>query len=431
MEIIFASLLGLVVGVLIGLLPGFGSSTSLVLLSPLLINQSLFFCVCFYVTSTTISQYFGSVTTMSLRVPGENTSFPILDALDGKNTPKDLYFLTSIGSFISSLLAILLVLLFYHTLFYTTFYLKTWISLLFGSIGAVLCIYFSNKKIWISALLFSFGWIISKIGFDSSTNTTFLTFNSIYLYGGIPTLAVLAGLYTLPNVLKISDIKVVNKEEIYSDSLIVSISKTKSYLSCILLSSITGFISGLIPYLGNTTSSYISYYVDKKFKHSNYRSNIVAAESANNSANISVLIPLLLLGVAITPSELILLEILASGYHTLSWINLKGITNYLIFSIILTNFVAFYISWRMADLFSKIIANYQNIISYCVLMLTFFSILYVGSKYDQTFYYLIVLLIFGLLGFFLRNISFIPFIYSFLLQNNLEPLIYRFFKLYF
>lgn len=430
MDIFFATIIGCILGTAVGLLPGFGISIGLLLLIPLLMNQSLIFCIIVYCAATTTSQYFGSVTALSLRIPGENTSFPILEAIKDKKSSNDLYFLTSWGSFAASILSFVLLGILYLTVIETTFYLQTWITLACGIIGFILCILFTDNKIAVSMILFIFGWCVGKIGYDISTNSNFLTFNNIYLYGGIPNISVLIGLYAVPNLIKLFKY---NNLSIYIDDNCFrpSVKILKMYTPTILISSFIGFICGLIPFLGNTVSSFISYSLDKLLPKNTYKSNIVASETANNSANISVLIPLLFLGVAIVPSEFIFLDILASGYHVLSFAVIKENILSLFLSLLAVNFFAFVCSWKMVYSLAKIIMHYQKIIACIISILLIGTIAYMGETYNQMLYYFAVLVIFTCVGLCFARWNFIPFIYAFLLQSNLESIIYRFIKLYF
>ena len=53
----------------------------------------------------------------------------------------------------------------------------------------------------------------------------------------------------------------------------------------IVRSSLIGFISGLIPYVGNGISSNLAFNIEKKINPNNFIAQATASESANNSAN--------------------------------------------------------------------------------------------------------------------------------------------------
>jgi len=218
MDLTIATIIGIFAGILVGLLPGFGMSTCLLLFSPILISQSLVFCIMFYCVASSTSQYFGSITTLALKIPGETTSLPLLELMKDQriqNRIGDVYFLTSFGSFSASLISAVLILISFEYLSSITTYLKTYAIFACSLIGFILCILFSENKIFVSLLLFIFGWIVGKIGYDISTNENFLTFDNVYLYGGIPTLPIIMGIYAIPGLFKMfSYVRSVEKQNI-------------------------------------------------------------------------------------------------------------------------------------------------------------------------------------------------------------------------
>lgn len=435
MELIFAMIFGTLSGAIIGLLPGFGMSTCLLLLTPLLIQKSLIFCLLFYCCASSASQYFGSITTLSFRVPGETTSFPLLEIMKNNDFSKrlgDIYFLTSFGSLFASFISGILILIFYSYLFSFIGYLKTYVMFVFLIIGFVLCIFFSENKIFTSLLLFVFGWTISKIGYDSVQNINFLTFDNVYLYGGIPTLPVIMGVYAIPSLIKMfSYTKSIEKT---NDVFFLTKSKTLLILEnykTMIISSFVGFILGLIPYLGNGMSSYISYFLNKKMKNNDFVSNATASETANNSANLSVLIPLVFLGIAIIPSEFLLLEILPLGNKALTFNDIQPYIMIMFLLLLISNVVCFYFSWKLIDPILQMMKKFNYFVP---LILTFgilFSVLFMGNEYNQIVYYFLIFCMSSAFGIYFQEKNLLPFVYAFMLQNNFENTIYKMIVIYF
>ena len=433
-DLTLAMIFGTLSGVLIGLLPGFGMSTCLLLFSPFLIQQSLIFCLLFYCCASSASQYFGSVTTLSLRIPGETTSLPLLEIMKNNDFSKrigDIYFLTSFGSLLASLISGILIIVFYSYFLSFVEYLKTYVMFVFCIFGFILCVFFSENKIWISLLLFIFGWIVSKIGYDSIQNINFLTFDNVYLYGGIPTLPIIMGMYAIPGLIKMfSYVNAIEKSK-------NQISLTKRKISLIIenyktmiISSFVGFVMGLIPYLGSGASSYVGYFLNKKMKRNDFVSNAVASETANNSANLSVLIPLVFLGIAIIPSEFLLLEMLPLGNKALNFFEIQSYLIVMFLFLLVSNISSFYLSWN----FVRPILNLMNAINYFIPSILIIgvtaSILYIGNNYNQALYYFIVFVFSSAFGLCFRNKDLLPFVYAFMLQNSFENVLYRMIIIY-
>jgi len=430
-----ATFFGIIAGIVVGLLPGFGATSLLILSFPLITGHSLLFCITFYCVLSSVSQYFGSVTTLSFGVPGESTSLPLLEVrktLQKLDKIDETHFLCAYGSLVASILSGLIIFLSFNIFSQAIFYLKSYISLLCATLGIVLCVLYSNNKMFISVCFILLGWLISKIGYDVVSNQNFLTFDNVYLYAGIPVLPAIMGIYAIPNIIKIF----YELEKLPEVSYTYKKVRNKVYLilkshCTIVRSTIIGFISGLVPYVGNGISSYIAFLVEKKIKLSDPVMQAVAAESANNAANLSVLVPLIILGVAIVPSEFVLLEIIMSSNKSVSWKSLLEDIYLISICLLLANLLAFVLSWNMLKYINLLITKVRIWFPISVVILITLGVYNVGFNYGQELYYIVVLIVFSIFGLILRNYDLLPFVYAFLLQNNIEQIVYRVYKVYF
>lgn len=434
-EFVTSTILGLIAGIMTGLIPGIGTTTFLLLSLPLLVDQSLLFCVTFYCVLSATSQYFGSITALCFGVPGETTSLPLLSIrsrLENENKINDSLYISAIGSLIASIFSIFLIINLIPLFSHWFFYLKSYVSLVFGLIGFVLCILYSNNKILVSFLFATAGWFLGKIGYNPITQQSFMTFDIHYLYSGLPILPIIIGLYAVPNLLQ-SIFQILNIPNTFYDFNLRFNKNNLLFVNImpIMRGSIIGFFSGLIPFIGGGVSSLLAYTIEKKINDKEYVKHVAAAESANNSANLSVLVPLLSLGVAIVTSEYVLLEILNNNSVSISWkfIEQQG---YLIFvSIIFSNFIAFIFALRFTNLISKLILKLKYILPMFFIFSIFLSIFYYGLENYQEYWYTILCIISSVLGFLLRRFDLLPFTFAFLLQNQIDVIIYRVTQIYF
>jgi putative tricarboxylic transport membrane protein len=422
---LLSAVFGTLVGYILGLLPGLGAVGGLVILSGFLLKQDVMTLVIFYSCLINAAQYSGSLSALFLGVPGENTSIPIIRLrkhfIKSQNFMKVIV-LTALGSFIAALSSLAISLLAIDWISSIDFYLRSWVILTVGISGLGLSIIFSSNRWWQSILLITTGWILSKIGFESWNNVEFLTLNNDYLRGGIPNITVLLGLFALPNILNCFAQLKKTKYQIIQQPKLKDI-MIKPYLPVMARAIPIGFFSGLIPYIGVTISSNIAYYFEKWFRRRDYISQAVAAESANNASTISVLIPLLIFGIAIQASEGVLLDIITQNGQSLSWKNIDFTS--LTAMLVLSNMLAMSLSWPLAG---KILNFYQKNMKYImwtVIGCCIYTVLNMGSKVAQSEYYLICLIIFSLVGWLLRKKDTLPLIFAFLLQESLEPTIIR------
>ena len=433
MDLLLATISGTTAGMLIGLLPGVGTTTILILLFPFLIKQSTIFCILFYCVASSVSQYFGSVTTLTLGVPGENTSLPLFSIrkkIVESGQILETHFLCAAGSFIASALSIFLICIsmeFFHT---HTFYLKTYIVLFLALLGLCFCVRYSNNSIAVNILFVGVGWACGKIGYNEISNESFLTFDNVYLYSGIPILPAMLGIYAIPNLyFMVSKLKKSNSFTSYEKSFSKLGSVCKQW-RVIISSSFIGFVSGLIPYIGNGISSNLAFAVEQALDKTNYIKQATAAETANNAANLSVLIPLLILGVAIVPSEFVLLEIINSSNSVVNYLSVLENFSVLMICILLANVFSFLLSWNLLTVLNNLVTSMNVTIPWLLFVVTVSTIYYCGQEISQSEFWILILFVFAIIGFVFYNYDMLPFVYGFLLQNSVEQIFYRFWQIY-
>jgi TctA family transporter len=282
---------------------------------------------------------------------------------------------------------------------------------------------FTNNRFWISVLLVVCGWLLARVGTNSSTMTEFMTFGNDYLRGGIPTITVLLGLFVVPCL---TASRIIPKFDLIKNAatqIRFSLSDTLCHMSVIVRSGIVGFIAGLVPYVGVGTSSNLAYYIEKWVNPKDHVKQAVAAESANNAASVSVLIPFLAFGIAIQTSEGIMLDIMAQNNLMLSWNDVN--VPMLFTMLVLSNIVAIVLAWPFAQQISNFYNQYSDYIMIVIVLLCAYTVLFMGTQVSQSWYYFLCLIVLGLAGFLIRHIDTLPLIFAFLLQDSLEPAIIR------
>jgi putative tricarboxylic transport membrane protein len=428
-EMITASITGTAIGFIVGLIPGMGGFAALILCFPFLVKTSLAITLIFYASLIGASQYSGSISALLLGIPGENSSIPIIklrDSLIKNDNISEAITGTALGSFIGSSLALAVCIFTLPLLSDITFYLKTWITVLMGISALILSMVFSDNKMWINLLLIVFGWILARIGFDGVNNESFMTFGIDYLLGGLPSISILMGLYTIPIMWKQWETKSnLNLISTHNLRFVCSIGN----LITAVRSSLIGFLMGLVPYVGINASSGLAFYIEKYLNPTDNVKQAIAAETSNNAATISVLIPLLLFGIAIQPSEAVVLEILYSSSVVVNWQTVLMVLPWLYSMIVFSNLISLVLSFPLVNLISKLFLYIYKFLPHIITIFCMITIYLIGSQFSQPIYYFICLFIFSGIGLVFRNIDMMPLIFSFLLQENLEYAIIRFSKI--
>lgn len=315
---ILACFLGAGIGTLIGVLPGLGPATTMALMLPFTLSQGPMFGLIMLSGIFCGAMYGGSTTSILVNIPGEAGS--VVTCIEGYEMAKKgrggaALALVAGGSFIAGTISILLMHLFAPLLadaaiafgppeyFALMVFCFTVISNLSGDAPAK------------GFLMLAVGVFLSIVGICPLTSVPRFAFGSNDLMSGIEFLPVAVGMFGLAEIISLTardyappEIKRVSLQDLYP-----SREEIKRAAKPILRGSVVGFFLGLIPGPSAVTATFISYAIEKKlskkpqeFTHGAVE-GVVGPESANNSAAVSSLIPLLTLGIPFNAVSAILL----------------------------------------------------------------------------------------------------------------------------
>lgn len=164
----------------------------------------------------------------------------------------------------------------------------------------------SGKELTKGLIGVFFGLMISVIGMDPLTGTLRYTFGSASLSSGINLIPVIIGLFALSEFLKKSKDSHVAQEAMTNvKTKIFEMEVFKKIKGTIARSNLIGVFIGILPGVGATTASMLSYsetvrWSKEEEKDSYGKGNpkgIAASETANNAAAMGTLVPLLSLGI--------------------------------------------------------------------------------------------------------------------------------------
>jgi putative tricarboxylic transport membrane protein len=309
--------IGVLLGTLIGVLPGIGPSGTIALLLPLIFHAPAVSAVIMLSGIVYGAQYGGSITSILLNVPGEASS--VITCLDGyqmalKGRAGPALGISALGSFIAGTLGVMGLMLFAPTLakFALRFGPPEFSSLAFMSLTLVT--YVSKGSVVKSLIMACVGLTMGMVGMDPITSRTRFTFGVSFLTDGFELVYVAMGLFGLSEVLvnlgqtikrEVLDAKIKN--------LFPNRQDWKDSAMPIARGTILGFFLGIIPGFGQAIPTFLSYAVEKKLsKHpekfgTGAIEGVAGPESCNNAASSGTFIPLLSLGIPANPSTAILL----------------------------------------------------------------------------------------------------------------------------
>jgi TctA family transporter len=424
------------IGFAAGMLPSLTGSTIMISLYPWLQQFDLIYLFCFYASMILATQFGGSVSTLLFGIVGEPTSMPVyhernLLITEGALAPALLH--TAISSAVASILALICVWTIVPIMLSMTWMFRTEIVMIFLLMIFLLMLSWRGNVWWINLGLITAGSFLGAIGFDPVTREEFFTFDNAYLWGGLPTVSVILGLFAVPALLDMY------RSRAHNNINTAIIHPTHSPVSrsswSMLRGHAVGFVSGLIPWAGFYISSTLAYFLENKINSHNTVTHslrrISAAEAANNSCQISVLIPLLVFGIPITPSEVILFDIISQKSWSITE-STGSIMAPLAISLLIVIAICYIMSWKMAVPLGQAFLRYRHYAVWIVAAVILASVVHVGSTVSQSTYYLAVFAVCSLFAVVVRRYcDLMPMLMAFMLWSPTAEAIQRLQSLYF
>jgi len=296
---ICAMLMGLIGGIFVGLMPSITPTLGFLLLLPLVSNDPVSLLI-FAMTVCIGSQFFGSQAAFYYRMSGETSSFPVLMESKNFDTPKKIYQaveITAHGSLFATVLALAAMMVLLYTGLFNHVVLPIYVKATIFALLLGMALFYPFKKT-LSNLL---GFVIVMFFANYSDIAANIKFGlTIYYFDPLYSLIVLFSSYFLIDALSLKKINT------------SSVNKIKTFLLSkwykkFIGHSLLGMCLGLIPVIGATVASYVSYGVEK-LRGSRALSRVAASETSNNSAVVANWLPLLVFGMPITSIEIVFLQ---------------------------------------------------------------------------------------------------------------------------
>jgi putative tricarboxylic transport membrane protein len=315
-------MLGVVLGLLVGVIPGVGGTTGVAILLPVTVYLEPLSAIVMLAGIYWGAMYGGLITSILFAVPGNPWSVAVMFdgrplALQGKAA-----LAMSAGfvvSFVGALIASVL-----FTFFAMPF---AELALSFGppEMFAVLLIAFgtfiglggSAAK---AAVMIAAGFLLSTVGFDVVTGQPRLTFGTISLLQGFHFVPITIGLFGLGEVLynaaeryKVQIEHMTRAARLGFHDILEAMRETVRHFWLVVFSALLGFFTGVLPGAGATPASFMSYGLAQKLSKHPERfgkgaiEGVMAPEAANNAAGTGSVLPMLVLGIPGSPTAAILM----------------------------------------------------------------------------------------------------------------------------
>ncbi len=316
---------GVTLGTIVGVLPGLGPMAAISILLPLTygigdpITSIIFLAGIYYGT-----QYGGSTTSILMKIPGEAAS--VVTTLDGyamtqKGRSGAALAIAALSSFFAGTVATILIMLLARPL--------SSLALMFGPVeytslmllGILASVLFSGDSYVKGIAMAILGILLGIVGIDINSGVERFTLESSYLYDGITFGVVAMGIFGIGELLyNLLHVEKKTPDIPSLSSLYPTRKEIQQSQWPTLRGTTIGSLLGLLPGGGILISSLASYAVEKKlsknpqsFGHGN-PAGVAGPEAANNASAQTSFIPMLSLGLPITPvMALIMASLLISG----------------------------------------------------------------------------------------------------------------------
>ncbi len=299
--------LGVVLGTLIGVLPGVGPVATIAMLLPITFNLDPIAALIMLAGIYYGAQYGGSTTAILVNLPGESSS--VVTCLDGYQMARrgragPALATAAIGSFFAGSVATMVIAMFAPPLAEVAlkFGPAEYFSLMvLGLISAVVLAHGSVLKAICMILL---GLLLGIIGTDVNSGVLRYSFGIAELSDGIGFVTVAMGMFGIAEI--VSNLEQKEKREVFTSKvgrLMPSKEDFKRMAPSIVRGTMLGSALGILPGGGALLSSFASYTLEKKVsKHSaefgqGAIEGVAGPESANNAGAQTSFIPLLTLGI--------------------------------------------------------------------------------------------------------------------------------------
>ena len=305
---LFYCFIGVLLGTLIGVLPGIGPLATIAMLLPITYKMSDPTTALIMLSGIYYgAQYGGSTTAILVNLPGEISS--VVTTLDGYQMARNgragpALAIAAIGSFFAGTVATVLIAGFAPPLAEVAFKFgpAEYFSLMvLGLIAAVVLAHGSILKALAMVVL---GLLIGMIGTDVNSGVARFSFGVAELSDGIELAAVAMGIFGFGEI--IVNLEQREKREVFTSKvgrLLPSMAEFKASIAPMIRGTALGSFLGILPGGGAALSSFTSYALEKKLSKTPGRfgkgaiEGVAGPESANNAGAQTSFIPMLTLGI--------------------------------------------------------------------------------------------------------------------------------------
>ena len=412
-------LLGILLGFWVGLLPGLGGATTLALMLPFIYNMQPVEAFAFLLGMHAVTATTGDITSVLFGVPGEAASAATI--LDGHAMAKKGEAGRALGAVLASSLvgaligaaALALAVPVVRPLVLTFGSPELFMLAIVGLAFIASLSSHGGRGLVRGFLAGALGLLLSTVGQDPQAGVARYTFDTLYLWQGLDLVAVLVGIFAIPEILELAargtSIAGALPAGKISRGAFEGVKDTFRHFWLTIRCSLIGTFIGIMPGLGGSVAQWMAYgHAAQSARTAEERKGFGAGDvrgvlgpgAANNSKEGGSLIPTVAFGVpgstamAILLGGFVLLG-LVPGPDMLS--KHLNVTYSMVWTIVLSNVVTVAVCFLFLDQLARLTGVRGGILIPLILVLVF-----VGSYTSNNHYGdIVVTLVFGAIGYFM------------------------------
>jgi putative tricarboxylic transport membrane protein len=410
-DVLWATQLGIIVGMLPGLTATMGVALMTTLTFKMAADNAVLILMCMYIGAI----YGGSRSAILLNIPG--TPANAATTLEGYPLAKQgragrAIGIATTGSFIGSVIGMLFLAFFTPLIGDAALNFKsfefTWLAIF----GIVICGNLTAPKDplkgWIAGF---FGLFVAMIGMEGIHAYVRFSFNSVALSGGIALIPAMVGAFGFAEIITVMKQPHYELIDTKIERVIPRLSDITKYWKTIIRSGVVGTFIGAVPGVGEDIAAWVSYDLARRGSKNKDKfgtgevEGLLAAETGNNSAVAGAMIPVLSLAIpGSAPAAVLLAAMFIHGVRPgpLIMIEFPGFVYQVVAMVLLGTVAMFILGLALVRPLVKILMVPRE-----KLMPIVFTLCVVGSFAIQGRMFDVgVMVVFGIIGYLMREMEY-------------------------
>ena len=304
---------GILLGIVVGNLPGFSPQNTLIMLLPLTLALKVDQAFAFMVSLYCANHLAGGVPAILMRIPGSGGA--AATTLDGypmakKGQAQQAIVLSFTASVFGGLITTIATIALLPWLSKLGLYLRSVEMVIVMLFGLTLIAVIAAKDFLKGMIAGFFGLLLGVVGTDHIYNAPRATFGFLELYDGVPLVPALIGLFAVAEALMMAERKLIvgaNSESRAGGhdwgQTLEGIRYAARRWWHIVWTGLVGLVIGIVPGAGASIASFVAYQQSRMWSKEPERygtghpDGVIAAEGGNNGVCSGTLVPMMALGV--------------------------------------------------------------------------------------------------------------------------------------